>query len=609
MIKNFQSVITPCAFNHFTGKKSQKLIFVLAALFSLCTVNAQLVSDRIKINQLGYYTNAPKLAVVTGTTDATTFFVTSTNLRDTLYRGTLGSEMQSKNSSTKTKLADFSSLHTDGTFVLFIPGIGHSYVFDVRGHVNHTAAVAGIKGYYYQRASMPLEEPFAGKWHRSAGHPDNDVLIHPSAASKERPAGTRISTPGGWYDAGDYNKYVVNSGISMGTMLSAYEDFPAYFDTLKTNIPESSDHVPDLLNELIYNLRWMLTMQDPTDGGVYNKCTNASFDGMIMPGVTTLPRYVVQKGTGATLDFAAVTAQAARILRRFQRQLPGLSDSCLRASVKAWQWAEKSPSMEYDQNAINKTHEPKITTGAYGDRNFTDEWTWAAAELFATTGNKTYYDAYSRQKKETISLPSWGSVELLGHYTMIRFQKNLPAYAQKDVQAIIPQITALADKYISNVDANAFNTVMGQTPADFNWGSNSNAANQGIVLINAYLLTKDKKYIDYALTNLDYILGRNATGYSFLTGVGSKSTMHPHHRQSVSDGVTDPVPGLLAGGPNPGKQDKCQGYEFSEPETTYLDQDCSYSTNEIAINWNSPFVYLANAIEALQYNVNYSTKK
>lgn len=590
-------------------KKTTKLQLLLITLLFCLVSYSQTVTDRIKINQLGYYTNAAKIAVVTGSTDAQTFFITSTNVKDTLFKGTLSNEMQSKNSSTKTKIADFSGLHTTGTYVVFIPGIGHSYVFDIRENVNHAAAVAGLKGYYYQRVSMPLEEKYAGKWHRSAGHADTAVYIHPSAASKERPAGTKISTSGGWYDAGDYNKYIVNSGITMGTMLSAYEDFSAYFDTLKTNIPESNDRVPDILNELIYNLRWMLTMQDPTDGGVYNKCTNASFDPMVMPGVTAAPRYVVQKGTGATLDFAAVTAQASRILKKFQKQLPGLADSCLKASVKAWQWAEQNPAMQYNQNEINKMYEPKITTGAYGDRSFTDEWTWAAGELFVTTGNKTYYDAYTKQKKDSISLPSWASVELLGHYTLIRFQKKLPAYTQKDVQSVTSQLTQLADRYIANVSGNAFQTIMGQSARDFNWGSNSNAGNQGIVLINAYLLTKNKKYIDYALTNLDYILGRNATGYSFLTGIGSKSTIHPHHRPSVADGVTDPVPGLLAGGPNPGRQDKCAGYEFSEPETTYLDQDCSYSTNEIAINWNAPFVYLSNAIEALQYSVKYSNKK
>ena len=439
------------------------------------------------------------------------------------------------------------------------------------------------------------------------GHPDDVVLIHPSAAGKERAAGSIVSSPGGWYDAGDYNKYMVNSGISMGTMLSAYEDFSKYFDTLSTNILESGDAVPDLLNELLYNLRWMLTMQDPNDGGVYNKCTNASFDGMVMPGITKAPRYLVQKGVAATLDFAAVTAQASRIFKKYSRHLPRLADSCLTASVKAWQWALKNPAMEYDQNVINKTYEPKITTGGYGDKNFTDEWTWAAVELFITTKNKSYFEVYDKQMKDVLSLPTWGNVEMLAHYTLLRFREQLPVYTKNKLQLLQERLIQLADKYISNVSSNAFHTIMGQSPRDFNWGSNSNAANQGIVLINAYLLTKDKKYVDYAVTNIDYLLGRNATGYSFLSGVGSKPIMHPHHRPSVADGITEPVPGLLSGGPNPGKQDKCP-YEFSEPETTFTDNDCSYASNEIAINWNAPFVYLSNAIEALQYQVKYSSR-
>ncbi|MEI9807611.1 MAG: glycoside hydrolase family 9 protein [Bacteroidota bacterium] len=109
----------------------------------------------------------------------------------------------------------------------------------------------------------------------------------------------------------------------MSTLLSAFEDMPAYFDTLHTQIPESADGIPDILNEALCNLRWMFTMQDPGDGGVYNKCTNANFDGMVMPGETTWPRYVVQKGTAATLDFAAVMAQASRIFSKFRKQLPG----------------------------------------------------------------------------------------------------------------------------------------------------------------------------------------------------------------------------------------------------------------------------------------------
>ena len=125
------------------------------------------------------------------------------------------------------------------------------------------------------------------------------------------------------------------------------------------------------------------------------------------------------------------------------------------------------------------------------------------------------------------------------------------------------------------------------------------AANQGIALIQAYQLSGDRKYLHAALGNLDYIMGRNATGYSFLTGFGHKTPMRPHHRLSIADGVEEPVPGLLSGGPNPGQQDKCKTYTSNFADESFTDDDCSYASNEIAINWNAPMVYLATAVEAL----------
>ncbi len=584
-------------------------IFILACfLLNNVFCIGQVSENAIRINQLGYYVAAPKTAIVVTPPLANEFYIVNDKGDDTVYRSHLSEVMKSSNSSLTTKTADFTAFNKKGVFRLIVPGIPSSYPFAINNNVNHTAAVASLKGYYYMRVSMPLETAFAGKWARPAGHPDDIVLVHPSAATEKRPAGTHISTPGGWYDAGDYNKYVVNSGITMGTLLSAYEDFPQYFDTLNTNIPESKDLLPDIINEALYNLRWMMTMQDPNDGGVYNKCTNAAFDGMVMPGVTKLPRYVVQKGTAATLDFAAVMAQCSRIVKKMKKQLPGLSDSCMIAAKKAWQWATQNPALAYRQDSTNKLFEPKITTGGYGDRSFSDEWFWAAAELYVTTNEKPYAAIVSEKINDTMQLPSWGNVRMLGFYTLLRNAESVHTDLAGSIQHCKERLLQFADGYLAPVKQNAFKTVMGRTRWDFNWGSNSNAANQGIALVNAYFISKDKKYIDGALTNLDYILGRNATGYCFITGIGKRYPMHPHHRPSVADGIEEPVPGLLAGGPNPGKQDRCS-YDFSEPETTYSDTDCSYASNEIAINWNAPLVYLANAIEALQYQLGYSSKK
>ncbi len=574
------------------------LSLAVALIFSETTSAQEKVSEAIRLNQIGFYPTAPKMATVI-TDSGKDFYISTPDLKSKLFSGKLSEARSSPFSFKKTQLADFSAFTKEGTYVVVVPGVGNSYSFEIKHHVFDGVAKASIKSFYFQRASTSLPEQYAGMWKRKAGHADTNVLIHISAASKNRPEGFVISSSRGWYDAGDYNKYIVNSGITLGTMLSAYEDFPVYFDELNLNIPESKNEIPDLLDEALWNLRWMLTMQDSNDGGVYHKCTNTKFDEMVMPDAATLPRYAVQKGTAATLDFAAVTAQASRVYKLFEKQFPGLADSCLRASVSAWQWAIKNPNVEYNQQAINNQFEPDITTGEYGDAYFKDEFSWAASELYLTTKDDLYYQSVIQYNESVMTLPSWSQVRSLGQYSLLRFQKTVTPLAQRDLPELKSRLILMADGLIKGIDASLYHTAMGQTKKDFIWGSNAVCANQGVALLYAFKITEDQRYLNAAIGNLDYILGRNGTGYSFITGYGDRTPMHPHHRPSQADGIVDPIPGLLAGGPNPGKQDKCN-YPTSVADEAYIDDACSYASNEIAINWNAPFVYLVGAIEAIQ---------
>lgn len=579
-----------------------KLFNPITLTIVFLVTNIQLATAQnpnIRLNQVGFYPNAPKIAVWVGDKQDS-FFILNASKKDTLLKGKLSSQRINAISQKTTQIADFSEIKKVGKYMVAIPNVGVSYTFEIKPNIHREAAIASLKAFYYQRASTDLPEKYAGKWHREAGHSDDKVLIHASAATAQRPEGTLISSSKGWYDAGDYNKYIVNSGITMATLLSLYEDYPDFFKSFDANIPESDNKIPDLLDETLWNLRWMLTMQDPNDGGVYHKLTNPSFDGMVMPDKATKPRYVIQKNTIATLDFAAVMAQASRILRTYKKELPDLADSCLNASVRAWNWAKENPKVVYRQNEINKTFDPDIVTGGYEDRSDTDEWIWAATELYVTTKDDNYYKAVNLYPEKPLPLPTWNQVQMLAYYSLLRNEKNLTEIAQKDIPNIKQKLAAFADELLLGVENQAFNTVMGKTAKDFMWGSSSHAANQGIALLQVYRINSDKKYLVGALSNLDYLLGRNATGYSFLTGFGSKQVMFPHHRPSEADGIIEPVPGLLSGGPNPGQQDKCEGYPTKIADESFLDVTCSYSTNEIAINWNAPMVYLAAAIEVLQ---------
>lgn len=480
--------------------------------------------------------------------------------------------------------------------MLVVPGVGRSLSFEVGTTAVRELARGAVKAFYYQRAGIPLLPPFAGRWARAEGHPDTVVLVHPSAASAGRPAGTRISAPRGWYDAGDYNKYVVNSGISTYTLLLLAEQFPRYAASLRTNIPESGDALPDILSEALWNVRWMLAMQDPTDGGVYHKLTNARFDAFIAPAQAGEPRYVVQKSTAATLDFAAVTAHAALLTRHYSRELPGLSDSLTRAALAAWRWARAHPDSLYDQGRLNALYAPQILTGAYEDSRLDDERRWAAAELALATKQDSFLVAVPPLAADSATVPSWNSVGTLAIVSLVEHRRELPRAV--DQRRLSMTLIALARSLRTAADTSPYGVAMAHRD-DFTWGSNAVAANQGLVLIQAARLTRDTSYLRAALGDLDYLLGRNATGFSFVTGFGAKTPLAPHHRPSASDTVTAPVPGFLVGGPNPGQQDRCAGYPSSLPALSYLDAQCSYASNEVAINWNAPLAYLAAAIDAL----------
>ena len=549
----------------------------------------------IRMSQIGFLPTGPKSAVLVGS-DASTFAVVDAARGDTVLRGSLTpAKSWALSGETNVRRADFSRLTRAGRYRLVVPGAGAPVAFDIGTTRIRELAAATLKGFYYQRTTVPLEAKHAGRWARTAGHPDTLVLVHPSAASAARPAGTRISSPLGWYDAGDYNKYVVNSGISTYSLLLMAEQFPQYAAALRTNIPESSNALPDVVDEALFNVRWMLSMQDPADAGVYHKLTNPQFDPFVAPSAATRPRYVVQKSTAATLDFASVMAQASRVVRRYPRELPGLADSLQAAAIAAWRWARAHPDSLYDQDRINSATDPDIVTGTYGDRRVSDEFRWAAAELFLTTRQDSFLVTTMPIATDSVDVPTWSSVGTLALVSLAEHRREVPA---RTAAAATEQLVTLARALRDAADTTAYGVSMARR-ADFTWGSSAVAANQGLVLVQAYRLTGDTTFLQAAMGSLDYLMGRNPTGYSFVTGIGTRTPMFPHHRPSAADTVTAPVPGLLVGGPNPSQQDRCAGYPSKLPAISYIDSQCSYASNEIAINWNAPIAYLSAALDAI----------
>ena len=539
-------------------------------------------AELIKLNQIGYHPDARKVAIVPA--DGTEVFRLINSKDGTrVYEGKLTSPKLWAHSGETVRQAEFSEFATPGIYILELPETALSHPFTIHSTALLNVHKAALKSYYLNRSGMEIAAQYGGEFARAAGHPDNSVKVHKSAASKSRPAGTKVSAPGGWYDAGDYGKYTVNSGISTYTLLLAYLHFEDFYNEMNTGIPESGDKVPDILDEAKWNLDWMQRMQDE-DGGVYHKLTALRFSAIdTTPEKHTAQRYMIGKSVTAALDFAAVMAVASRVFKDFDAEFPGLADQYRQQAEKAFQWAMDNPDALYQQ--------PRdVKTGAYGDKNAADEFAWAAAELYLLTKKAAYLEVFTNSNIDAGANLSWPTVDALSFISLSSFGKDL--LSPESYQKVQSDLLEAANE-LHQIYADSAYGVSADQP-DFVWGSNSDILNNGLVLVQAFRLTGEQRYLNAAMSTVNYVLGTNATGYSFVTGHGDKTPMNIHHRPSVADKVKAPVPGFLAGGPHSGRQDKCD-YPSEQPAMNYADTVCSYSTNEIAINWNAPLVYMLAA--------------
>ncbi|RPI42933.1 MAG: cellulase, partial [Bacteroidetes bacterium] len=438
-----------------------------------------------------------------------------------------------------------------------------------------------IRSFYFQRASMPIENSCGGTYSRAGGHPDTACPYHPSTG---RSSGT-LDSPGGWYDAGDYGKYIVNAAISVSQMLNLLELYPEVIGDSRLNIPESGNGINDLLDEIIYELDWMVTMQD-TEGGVFHKLTAKNFAGFIMPGEYDLERLIIGKGTAATLDYAATMALAARVLSSTH---PVWSEAAIYSAEKAWKWAVDNDSVPY-------RNPPDVHTGEYGDDEFSDDFYWAASELYVTTGKKAYLDHLADNHQPYIHqiTNSWKFfIRNMGFHSLLAHRQKLDSGL---INLLVQKHMELADQILDRMEAIPYHIGLDH----FEWGSNSDVLNQAMILCYAHHLSGSGKYLDGVIHSMDYILGKNATGYSFLTGMGSEQVMNPHHRPSGADGIAAPVPGFILGGPNDHRQDRRSvKYHSDRPAKAFEDVEASYASNEVCINWNAPAVFVLGYLESV----------
>lgn len=574
----------------------------------------------MRVNQHGYLPGYPKFAVVVHVAKEPQKWELIDEQGKVLLSGQTVVKGTDADSGDPVHQIDFSAYKTEGTNLKVRVGGEQSMPFDIRKDLYSQLKKDALWYFYHNRSGIPIEMPWAGeeKWTRPAGHlSDKEVPCHLDAKCDYT-----LDVSGGWYDAGDHGKYVVNGGIAVWTVLNQYERMkhlkPASLEDYgdgKLRVPEQGNRVPDLLDEARWELEFLLKMQvpagKPNAGMAHHKMHDEAWTAIgTKPATNTadikVKRSLKPVSTAATLNLAAAAAQGARVFKGID---PAFSAKCLAAAETAWQAAKKNPKVLADPKDNQKGG------GPYDDQRLDDEFYWAATELFITTGKPDYKQAMLTSSFHN-RLPAGSEQDGSGPQTLFTWQSVsgagttslaiVPSKASKaDVQGARQAIIKAADGYLKLRDGEGYRVPFHSHQGKYPWGSNSFIINNLLALGLAHDFTGDERYVVGVLDGMNYLLGLNAMGFSYISGYGDSSLTNPHHRfwakQSV-DTAPGPIPGCLSGGPNSGLQDplvNSAGLPGCKPQKCYLDHIDAWSVNEITINWNSPLAWVAGFLDGV----------
>jgi endoglucanase len=556
----------------------------------------------IRVNQVGYVPGLPKQASVATESTTPLPWTLKNPSGAAVASGQTIPRGFDENSGENVHTIDFSSYDRQGSGYTLTVGTDTSFPFDISATALGGLRYDSLAFFYHQRSGIPIEAQYVGaEYARPAGH----VNVAPNQGDDDVPCravlncGYTLDVRGGWYDAGDHGKYVVNGGISAWQLQNEYERTALLGDVAALGdgtlaIPERSNGVPDVLDEARWEVEFLMEMQVPDGrplaGMAHHKIHDEQWTGLpTRPDQDAQPRRLSAPSTAATLNLAAAAAQAARLWKPFDQ---AFASRALAAAEKAYAAAKAHPDMLADPNDGQGG-------GTYSDSTVSDEFYWAAAELFATTG-RYQADVTGSPLFGGKSLSprgfDWAATGALGDVTLALVPTSLSA---EDVHTIRAALVATADASLSGMAAAGHPAPYVASGGRYEWGSNGQVANNGMVLALAYDLTREPKYRDGAFTALNYLLGRNPTNYSYVAGYGDQPVQNVHHRfwtHQLDPSLPTAPPGALSGGPNSGLQDPVAARLLAgcPAQRCFVDHAEAYSVNEVAVNWNSALAWLSN---------------
>ena len=586
-----------------SAKRTPLYQLIGTGLLALSAFNAQAEIGNPRVNQLGYLPTGAKTATYKTTQTSAQTWQLRQNGTVVASGQTLPSGSDAASGDNLHQI-DLSAVSATGSGFTLTVGGDTSYSFAISNTALKGALYDSLKYFYHNRSGIAIETQYTGggngsfasnsKWSRPAGH----LNIGANKGDINVPcwSGTcnySLNVSKGWYDAGDHGKYVVNGGISAWTLLNLYErdlylsDNGSLVGDGKLNIPESANGISDVLDEARWQMEFLLAMQVPVGqakaGMAHHKMHDVGWTGFpLAPHEDPQQRALVPPSTAATLNLAATAAQCARIWQDIDS---GFAATCLSAATRAWDAAQANPNDIYSGNYDNGG-------GGYGDANVSDEFYWAAAELYITTGNSRYLSTLNNFAITRNDF-GWADTELAGLISLAMVPTTHTASLRSSARQ---KIISIADNNIATQNASGYPAPL--STLEYYWGSNGAVANKLILMGLAYDFTGNENYAKGVGKGLNYFFGQNTLSTSFVTGAGTKTTTQPHHRfwaNAINANYPAPPPGALSGGPNAGLEDSTSasllGGCKSRPATCWADNINAYAVNEITINWNAPLAW------------------
>lgn len=503
---------------------------------------------KIFVNQVGYLQNYTKTAYIQCEEDLSQkSFSVVTSDGVVVLEKSCGHKYSDEQAGDNYYKLDFSEVVEPGTYHILLSALSEevkSYEFQIGDTAWNSLYQATLEYFVNSRCGKQKSKTI---WNPESCHTGNAQIYGTDQY---------VEVQGGWHDAGDYGRYIVAGAKAAMDLLLSYKCLPDY-------------KAFDLLDEVRFEIEWMLQMQSP-DGGVYHKISGYHFCGFVMPSCEKEQMVLAPISTTATATFAGTLAYATQFFSDDKE----FCEKLMKASKKA---------LEYlDAHEITHYVNPEgITTGGYGDKNVEDELFFAYLSYGIFAGDKVYLEkALSYFDRMEHWGFAWGNFSGYAGELILNYPEKFDTVLVKKTEE---KFIAAAEGALSTAEKSSVDYCL---PWAY-WGCSGGVMDAAHVLLISYGLTHEKKYLVQAEKNVSFLMGANPSDYCYITGFGTRCTSHPHHRPSGF--LKKTMPGMLAGGPcgNLLDADAKKYLQGLPPLKCYSDTTPSYSTNEVAIYWNS----------------------